>query len=303
MKTEKNKIVFISVVVIILIFITAYSAMLWTGEEDTTDQLKQPSVPALTEEKETYDSKIEALDDLKEDRESNVPSIYSEKLLDSLGIYDPALEISEKERALDSIYHLGRIDYDRGSYREDPAPPPTARFHEESLAEPGISPKDLRREHEAFFSPIPSRKPPVQSNTDNELKIIAEVNGAQKLRTGDRVELTLVHDVTVGSRHFSKNSLIYGFVKFQPNRVLIGITHIDHVPVNLRAFDLQDGREGVYVRNSFRSEATREVLDDVIQDVNIAGLPQVGGVKNIFRRNNRNLKVTITDQYKLILKP
>ena len=81
------------------------------------------------------------------------------------------------------------------------------------------------------------------------------------------------------------------------------ITHINSVPVSLKAFDLQDSNEGIYVRNSFRAEAGREVLDDIVQDINIAGLPQIGGVKNIFRKNNRNLKVTILDQYQFILKP
>lgn len=303
MKTQKNKIVFISVVVIVLIFITAYSALLMTGEEDATNQLKQPAVPALAGEKKNYDSKIEALDDLKEDRESNAPSIYSEKMLDSLGVYDPALEVSEKERALDSLYNLGRIDYARGSYRETHTPQPIPEIRQEVPAGTEISPEDFDREHKAFFSARPTSSPPAQHSPEKHLRIIAKVNGDQKLRTGDRVELILVDDVSISKVDYPRNSLLYGFVSFQANRVLVGITHIDHSPVKLRAFDLQDGREGVYIRNSFRSEATREVLDDVVQDVNIAGLPQVGGVKNIFRRNNRNLKVTITDQYQLLLKP
>ena len=83
---------------------------------------------------------------------------------------------------------------------------------------------------------------------------------------------------------------------------MIHITNINHQEVSLKAFDLQDGNEGIYVENSFQAEASQEVLGDMVDDINIAGVPQVSGVKRIFQRNNRNVKVTITDNYKLILK-
>ena len=83
---------------------------------------------------------------------------------------------------------------------------------------------------------------------------------------------------------------------------MIHITNINHQEVSLKAFDLQDGNEGIYVENSFRAEATQEVLGDMVDDVNIAGMPQVSGIKKIFQRNNRHVKVTITNNYKLILK-
>ncbi|MGB5609432.1 conjugative transposon protein TraM, partial [Eudoraea sp.] len=42
--------------------------------------------------------------------------------------------------------------------------------------------------------------------------------------------------------------------------------------------------------------------DDVIEDINIPGVPQISGVKKVFQRNNRNVKVTVNNNYKLILK-
>ena len=73
--------------------------------------------------------------------------------------------------------------------------------------------------------------------------------------------------------------------------------------MTFNAYDLQDGSEGIYIENSFKADASREVLDDVVQDINVAGLPQVGGIKQVFRRNNRNVKVTIINNDHLILKP
>ena len=100
-----------------------------------------------------------------------------------------------------------------------------------------------------------------------------------------------------------KNTPIFGFISFQPNRALIEIENINHYPTRLKAFDLQDGSEGIYVENNFREEATNEVLDDVVGQVNIPSLPQISGVSRVFRRNNRRVKVTVVNNYKLILKP
>ena len=47
MKIEKNKIVFGSVLVIVIIFIVAYSTLVLMGEEEATGDLDQPSVPVL----------------------------------------------------------------------------------------------------------------------------------------------------------------------------------------------------------------------------------------------------------------
>jgi hypothetical protein len=114
--------------------------------------------------------------------------------------------------------------------------------------------------------------------------------------------MRLIEDALINNVLVPKNTPIYGFVSFKPNRVIITIKNIDHRPVKLKAYDLQDGSEGIYVENSFRAEATNEVIGDLVDDINITGVPQVGGIRKIFQRNHRNVKVTVTDNYRLILK-
>ena len=99
-----------------------------------------------------------------------------------------------------------------------------------------------------------------------------------------------------------KNTPVFGFISFQSNRALIEIENINHHPTKLKAFDLQDGSEGIYVENNFRAEATREVLDDFIGDINIPSVPQVSGLTQVFRRSNRKVKVTVLNNYRLILR-
>ena len=305
MKIEKNKIVFGSILLIVLIFIVAYSTLVILGDEDGLETLENPEVPELVEEGETYDSKLDALNDLKEERERQVPSIYSEELLDSLGVYDPLLEEEEKQWAIDSIYAHGPFDYDDPDFAEPEEgygfeeTEPTTNSTVVEAESPGLP------ERTDFFQAVPVQ---VASNKSipeegKGLGFLAEVNGNQKVRANDRLELILLEDVEIKGEHFPMYTRIYGFASLQPNRLHLKITHIGNIPVKLQAYDLQDGNEGIYIKNTFRAEARTEVIDDIAQDINIAGLPQLNGVTKIFRRNNRNIKVTVLNQYRLILKP
>lgn len=297
MKIDKKKIVFVSIVAMVLIFIVSYT-MLMFMEEELPATLEQPVVPELREEQKTYKSKMDALNDLKEEREREIPSIYSEKMFDSLGAFDPALEEDEREWKVDSLYRYGIVNPDAEDFYLEENPQVV-----DSFQAPEISIQDLAIAHKSFFNTRVISEAEPRAQEDQRKGIKAEVNGTQTIRTNDRVELILTEAAEIGGELVPKNSLVYGFVTVQVNRVQIRITHINNRPIKLKAYDLQDSNEGIYVANSFRADAGREVLDDVMQDINIAGLPQVSGIKNVFRRNHRNLKVTILDQYQLILKP
>lgn len=319
MRIEKNKIVFGSVVVIIILFIVAYSALVLMEEEQGSGAMSQPAVPALKEEQEAYTSRIEALNELREVRRSHPPSMYPESHLDSLGVYDPLLEEKQRAQVVDSIYEQGRaryqergrIDYfEEDELVEEPDNSPQLRSLEapEDSMPVAIITGDFSVAHQEFFRPLA-----ISVEVDTEAEevgyqqtdslILARVNGQQQVRINDRLELMLVRDAVINGKEYPKNSLLYGFVRLQPNRVHIEISHIQGRKTSLRAFDLQDSNQGIYMRSSFRAQAANQVIGDVIQDINIAGVPQIRGIKSLFARSNRNIKVTIMDQYQLILKP
>ncbi|RDK89156.1 conjugative transposon protein TraM [Marinirhabdus gelatinilytica] len=307
MKIEKNKIVFASVLAVVVIFIIAYAVSMMGNDETKNENLKQTLVPKLGQEQKEYESKLEAINDLKEVRETNAPSIYDEKLIDSLGFYDPDLPEKEKERIVDSIYDAGRIQYSSRTYQNIGARKIVAKNTSEIdsteiLAELKIEAKELGLEHQLFFASAPDKNDVlINANTDSE--ILAVVDGDQVVKVNSRLRMRLMNTATINGKVISKNTPIFGFIKFQPNRALIEIENITHHPTRLKAFDLQDGSEGIYVENSFREEVSSEVLDDIIQDINIPSVPQVGGVTKVLRRKNRSIKVTVLNNYKLILKP
>lgn len=305
MKIEKNKIVFGSVLAVVVIFIIAYSISVMSDDDNDTESLTETAVPDLDENQKEYKTKLEAIDALKEVRETNAPSIYDEKNLDSLGFYDPDFMDKEKVRIVDSIYKHNKINYTKDTYVVPERYRRKPKVDKDSLAdkkEQTIALKELGLEHQLFFASDPMVNPKIGiANTDAE--IFVEVDGNQVVKTNYRLRMRLLKDALINGVKVPKNTPVFGFISFKPNRALIEIENINHRPVKLKAFDLQDGSEGIYVENSFRADATQEVVDDIVGDINISGVPQVSGIQKIFRKNQRTVKVTVTNNYKLILKP
>ncbi len=305
MKIEKNKLVFGAVIAVIIAFLISYTLLMGGDAQEETQNLEQTRVPELEEDQKVYDSKLEALNDLKEVRERKLPSMYDEKLLDSSGYYDPELPDKEKQRMIDSIYELGQSRYEKinaVSRAKEPAPSIPKKVDSSAVArKQKIEAKEMGLEHQLFFASAPKGENRSNSGaTDPEILVV--VDGKQVVKANSRLRMRLAQDAIIANKPIPKNTPVFGFISFQPNRVLIEIEHIKHHPVSLEAFDLQDGSEGIYVENNFRAEATTEVLDDVISDINIPSLPQVSGIGKVFRRNNRKVKVTVLNNYKLILK-
>lgn len=307
MKVEKNKIVFATVLAVIFIFLISYSIMVMGDDNSENESLQQTLVPDLEENQKEYDSKLDAINDLKEVRETNAPSIYDEKLIDSLGFYNPDLPEREKERIVDSIYDAGKVKYSEKRYKnlgqKRVFPQATPKVDSAEIKrEQKIEAKELGMEHQLFFAASPKPNEfSILGNTDET--IYAVVDGDQVVKANTRLRMRLTKDATINGKLMPKNTPIFGFISFQPNRALIDIENINHHPIKLKAFDLQDGSEGIYVQNNFRAEATTEVLDDIIGDINVPTVPQVGGITKVLRRSNRNVKVTVLNNYKLILKP
>lgn len=310
MKIEKNKIVFSALLVCILLFIGGYAMLVLDEDEEVTIEVNQIPVPELEGGQKEYNSKLDALNDLKEVRQTNAPSIYDELLLDSTGVYDPDLLDKKKRRIVDSIYSQGHINYTDGGYREtEKKTIKRPKKDEKDIAESDgveenetkVAAKERSLEHQLFFASHPIENEVLNSqNTD--AFIYVRVDGNQTVKANYRLQMRLTKDAFINNILIPKNTPIYGFINFKPNRTIITINTIGHRSVKLKAFDLQDGNEGIYIENSFRAEATNEVIGDIVDDINITGVPQISGVRKIFQRNHRNVKVTITDNYQLILK-
>ncbi|WP_367278096.1 conjugative transposon protein TraM [uncultured Algibacter sp.] len=298
---------FATVILCVVLFIGSYAVIVLGDEEEPTIENNQIPVPELGDEQKEYDSKLEALDDLKEERETTAPSIYPDHMIDDKGYFNPDYMEYKKQRIIDSIYNDGHISYSDRSFRKSKVkiglkPLQKDSVSEIAMKEENITSKELGLEHQLFFASNPLQNENlIAQNTD--AFIYVRVDGTQIVRNNYRLQMHLTKDALINGKTVLRNTPIYGFVSFKPNRTIIEIENINHKPVELNAFDLQDGSEGIYIENSFRAEARQEVVGDIVDDINIVGVPQVSGIKRIFQRNNRSVKVTVTDNYQLILKP
>ena len=310
MKIERNKIVFALVILIVVFFIMSYYVIAFSDNKDDDLNKNQIPVPELEEEQNQYETKMEALDAIKEEREKTAPSLYPEHMIDEKGYFNPDYMEYEKQRIIDSVYQAGEVNYEERVYRdfesENSETKPIITKENDTVIEiiqedNSIISKEIGLEHQLFFASNPM-KIPDETNHKTDDKIYVQIDGTQTVRKDYRLQLRLTRNAIINGRLILRNTLLYGFVSFKPNRTMIEIENINHQPVKLKAFDLQDGAEGIYIENTFRAEAANEVIDDMVDDINVAGVPQVSGVKKIFQRNNRQVKVTILDNYKLILK-
>lgn len=308
MKFNKKKIVFILILACILVYIIIYAISLYEKDDESVIENNEVPVPELKDEQKQYESKLDAINDLKEVRQTNAPSIYDERLLDSTGSYDPQFIDKEKQRIIDSIYRNGQMKYTQRSNnktrpRTNGKTLNTTKDSLKQIQEVYASAKRMGTEHEEFFASDPKKNENSKDKTNTDNAIYVEVDGNQVVKKNYRLRMRLTKDAIINDKVVPKNTLIYGFIKFQPNRAMIEIENINHTRTKLKAYDYQDGSEGIYVENSFRGEIAKEVAGEVIDEVNIPGVPQLGGVTKVFQRHNRKIKVTIINNYKLILKP
>ncbi|WP_349663445.1 conjugative transposon protein TraM [Cellulophaga lytica] len=306
MGIEKNKIVFAAVILCVVLFIGSYAVIMLGEDEEASIENNQIPIPQLEEGQKEYKSKLEAIDDLKEEKQTNAPSIYDERLLDSTGVYDPYLLEKQKMRIVDSIYNEGRIRYSDSSLRKPvnklpPSIDPKKTIKETEKEGGHRTAKELELEHLLFFASNPLENQKLAIKKMEEV-IFVRVDGTQTVKTNYRLQLRLTKEAYINNTLVPKNTPIYGFVSFKPNRTMITIESINNIPVELKAFDLQDGSEGIYVENSFQANARQEIEGGIVDDIHIPGVPQLSGVKKIFQQNNRTVKVTVTDNYQLLLK-
>lgn len=74
MTASKPKLVFITIIILVLLFIGAYAWQVLQEAPEDTPQLLQPELPQLEQEQETFSSKLEAINQLKEVKQTNAPS-------------------------------------------------------------------------------------------------------------------------------------------------------------------------------------------------------------------------------------
>ena len=308
MKLQKNKTVFVLVLVCVVLFMVAYSILTFGKRKKTELEPDRIPMPDLEETQKTYETKLEALDDIKEEHETTAPQIYPDHMLDDKGYFNPDYMEYEKHRIIDSVYQSGNLNTKRVSTTLKKAdslqlePPGEKIKHDGQKNGTPISTKTLGLEHQLFFASNPKSET-VIADVKSKVQMFAYVDGNQVVREGHRLAVRIGETVEFNGMSLEKGTLVQGFVKIQPNRVMVEFLEVGQIPIKLKAYDFQDGNEGIYVENHLKGEVLAKSMDETLAEMNIPGVPQFNGIKRIFQRHNRAIKVEIKDKYQFILKP
>lgn len=312
MKAQKNKIVFVLVMVCVVLFITLYGIMTFGKDKEPELDPERIPVPDLEEKQVEFKSKLRALEALKEEHEVNAPPIYPEHMIDDKGYFNPDYMEYEKQRVIDSVFSSNPLQNKRRANLDSVMVPRSGmrkgtkvvekivegRVEEDAPAIPMV----LGLNHQQFFASNPKTAGATANFTTNG-PLTVYVDGDQVVRDGQRLDLRLSQTVDLNGKRVAKDTRLYGFVRIRPNRVMVELTPSDMLPDGMKAYDAQDGREGIYLKNHLKGEVVDRSFEEVLDDFNVPGMPQLNGIKRIFQRNQRAIKIKITDHYQFLLKP
>ena len=138
--------------------------------------------------------------------------------------------------------------------------------------------------------------------TDNT--IYAVIQGDQIVKHRSRVNLRLSKDAIINGEIFKKNTMFYATATIQYNRLNLKITNIAHEKVDLNVYDGQDGAVGLYVETpNIASAVGNGVTEDVIDETDASNIPFGNTIKNIFSKKQKEERIQLLNNTKLILMP
>ena len=307
MKMTKQKLVFIGLIGSVVLFIAGYAYWKFGMEDEDAAEVETVAVPELETSKPEFTNKKEAVDALEPEREFTPPSVYDEKQLDTMGITVDSLSVvgedvadGDTEDSIQEVQYTGQEEVPQITWLKEARGESDGDGYDQKAHDKLL--KELAKQQELLFTGVELEDMDLIADTDALLYV--KVRGTQTVQSKYRLELELMKPARIRGKEFEQYTRLYGFVSFQPNRTLLHITHIGTLEVSLKAYVKQDGSEGIYTVNSFRAEATKEAVTQTIGDINIPTMPvRTSFLQQLVQKNNRKVKVTVSDGYELILKP
>ncbi|MBL7473311.1 conjugative transposon protein TraM [Robertkochia sediminum] len=278
MKLSRNKLIYLSIVASVLIFIIGYGISVFHSEEEN-DSLRSPEIPMSTSNDSQFKDRLEAIDQIKEERELVLPEIYPWES-DSI-IATPALDIVQ-----DTLLQMDYSELRAITQRE------TIREVSDLPVKDTADPSSFKKCDRIFTSKL------IQDTRTTVLK--AMVYSTQKIRSGSRLKLSIPIALSgQGDKAFPQ--MVYGICKVNGNRIHVEVLMDDGQ--RWMAYDSQDHEKGIYVRNQRQQKLTDGLAREVSTEIQIPGVPFLPRIGNLFTQRNRGGTILLYDQFEFILKP
>lgn len=136
-----------------------------------------------------------------------------------------------------------------------------------------------------------------------DLNIYAAIHGNQTIMNTQRVKFRTTKEFTYEGQKYPINTIVYGTAEIRPNRLFIKIIKINQTDLKLDVYDSEDSLEGLYVLTpNLNASLQKELKKEGIEDDDLKSIPFSKSLKNIFEKKVREEKVTLINNYKIIIK-
>lgn len=158
-----------------------------------------------------------------------------------------------------------------------------------------------------------SLKPDLLAPNTNTIKAV--IHQTQEVVSGSVVKLRLLDSIIINGTIIPKNQMIYGLAHVNNERLEINLKTLRYkdsiLPVSLSAYDL-DGLEGLFIPGAISRDASKEGVDDALQNLQIMTMdPSIGAqaasagvqaAKGLFRKKVKQIRVQLKAGYQLLLR-
>ncbi|PCE63006.1 hypothetical protein B7P33_17175 [Sediminicola luteus] len=248
-----------------------------------SDPLKGTGIPGLLGDTLVYSNRKQALDAWKGDKELSLPELAQTG--------NPDLE----QGRLDSLYAKARRVYH--GHKGNGNRVPQRRIVPDTATNPrdnGPVPKEGPIDVQAFF--------PESRDIGLSPPIEVRVLGDQRVRAGMLLRMQLMVDVPLGRDTVPKYTTFYGKVGLAPYRLLVEVGAPFGHALEVTAYDPNDGWEGLPLDGKGIDGAPARLGSDALDRVQVPGLPELRGLRNLLKRDLSKLTVTVPDRTVLELR-
>ena len=247
--------------------------------------------------------------DLLDAHEAHLDSLSSDpsqdmEILQLNAMLDKVLDIQHPDRLRSRAQHEENLE----GVGALPVGHPLERAQISVLAAHGHERDTFRRAFRFYSLNDQGKLPPEQG------AIPAAVHGRQELIDGSYIKLHLMETVNVAGKEVPKGALVFGQVRFSPQRMDIKIKHLrvgrSILPVDMQVHDL-DGLPGVHVPGDILRQGIQESADRSVQELGMPSLDPswetkaaslgVQAAKRLMAKRIKVKKVIMPADYRVLL--
>lgn len=188
------------------------------------------------------------------------------------------------------------------------------RMENERKDNPGaLTVHTLNNKNSQIYQLAKSLKPDLLDPNTNTIKAV--IHQTQEVVSGSVVKLRLLDSIMINGTIIPKNQMFFGLAHVNNERLEINLKTLRYknsiLPVSLSAFDL-DGLEGLFIPGAMSRDASKEGVDDALQNLQIMTMvPSLGAqaasagiqaAKGLFRKKVKQIRVELKAGYQLLLR-